>query len=102
MTPYYEDTQTVLYNGDCTELLRCLSEHAIDACVCDPPYGLEFMGNDWDRLDTPDGFRRKNNPADASRDSVFGRVTKTSPEYTTGNGRFSRPGIGVRGILLNW
>ena len=27
-----------------------LSDNSIDAIVCDPPYGLEFMGKEWDKL----------------------------------------------------
>jgi DNA modification methylase len=36
--------------GDCTERMRELEPASIDAVVCDPPYGLEFMGKEWDRL----------------------------------------------------
>jgi DNA modification methylase len=36
--------------GDCVEQMRQLDEASIDAIVCDPPYGLEFMGKEWDRL----------------------------------------------------
>jgi site-specific DNA-methyltransferase (adenine-specific) len=28
--------------------MRELDEASVDAVVCDPPYGLEFMGKDWD------------------------------------------------------
>ena len=34
--------------GDCLELLRTLDADSVDAVVSDPPYGLEFMGQDWD------------------------------------------------------
>jgi site-specific DNA-methyltransferase (adenine-specific) len=27
-----------------------MTEASVDAIVCDPPYGLEFMGKDWDKL----------------------------------------------------
>lgn len=36
--------------GDCLEVMRGMEENSIDAVVCDPPYGLEFMGMKWDRL----------------------------------------------------
>ena len=39
-----------LREGDCVTLLRSLPENSVDASVTDPPYGLEFMGKDWDRL----------------------------------------------------
>lgn len=35
-------------NADCIEALRALPDNSIDAIVSDPPYGLEFMGKDWD------------------------------------------------------
>jgi DNA modification methylase len=34
--------------GDCVEVMASLPDESIDAIVCDPPYGLEFMGKDWD------------------------------------------------------
>jgi site-specific DNA-methyltransferase (adenine-specific) len=40
---------TILH-GDCIELMALLPEASIDAVVTDPPYGLEFMGKEWDRL----------------------------------------------------
>jgi hypothetical protein len=38
----------VLYNEDCLEGMQKLPDDCIDAVVTDPPYGLEFMGKDWD------------------------------------------------------
>jgi DNA modification methylase len=40
----------VIHQGDCLEVLATLDEASVDACVTDPPYGLEFMGKEWDRL----------------------------------------------------
>lgn len=37
-----------LLHGDCLDLLPTLAESSVDACVTDPPYGLEFMGKEWD------------------------------------------------------
>lgn len=36
--------------GDSVELMRSLPEGCIGAIVCDPPYGLEFMATDWEKL----------------------------------------------------
>lgn len=41
----------MILTGDCVEQMREMDEGSIDAVVCDPPYGLEFMGKEWDRLD---------------------------------------------------
>ena len=35
-----------IYHGDCMEVLESLEN--IDSCVADPPYGLSFMGKQWD------------------------------------------------------
>ena len=37
-----------LYQGDCLEILPTLEANSVDAIVCDPPYGLSFMGKNWD------------------------------------------------------
>ena len=38
-----------LHLGDCTEVLTTFAG-VVDAVVTDPPYGLEFMGADFDSL----------------------------------------------------
>ena len=37
-----------IYNCDCIEGMRGLPDDSVDAIVTDPPYGLSFMGKDWD------------------------------------------------------
>lgn len=44
-----------LMHADCVEAMRGMAPNSFDAIVCDPPYGLEFMGKEWDRLDGPTG-----------------------------------------------
>jgi DNA modification methylase len=56
--------------GDCIEAMAALPEASVHAICTDPPYGLEFMGKDWDRL----GDMRQ--PGD--------------PNYTEGPGPFGR------------
>jgi site-specific DNA-methyltransferase (adenine-specific) len=81
--PHHQDERLTLHHGDCLDVLRTLPDNSVDAVVTDPPYGLEFMGKDWDGAD---GFRRSLNPNDAGRDNAFGRTSRTSPEYRTGRG----------------
>lgn len=40
----------LVHAGDCLEWLRSLAPASVDAVVCDPPYGLGFMGRAWDAL----------------------------------------------------
>jgi len=37
-----------LHTGDCLEVMPELQADSVDAIVTDPPYGLGFMGKDWD------------------------------------------------------
>lgn len=36
--------------GDCVEVMAGMDPDSVDAIVCDPPYGLSFMGKEWDAL----------------------------------------------------
>ena len=38
----------VIYHGDLFDVLPTLEAESIDACVTDPPYGIGFMGKEWD------------------------------------------------------
>ena len=37
--------------GDCIDLMQKLPDGSVGAIVCDPPYGLEFMAADWEKLE---------------------------------------------------
>jgi site-specific DNA-methyltransferase (adenine-specific) len=37
-----------LHLGDCLDVVRSMPDGCVDAVVCDPPYGLSFMGKGWD------------------------------------------------------
>lgn len=52
----------MIYHGDCLTVLRTLEADSVDACVTDPPYGLEFMGVAWDTFsDRAKGTARTRN-----------------------------------------
>ena len=34
--------------GDCLEQMKSLEDDSVDSVICDPPYGLSFMGKRWD------------------------------------------------------
>lgn len=44
MTPTFN-----VVNGDCLEVMKVMPANSIDSIITDPPYGLEFMGKNWDR-----------------------------------------------------
>jgi site-specific DNA-methyltransferase (adenine-specific) len=57
LTPFLDDYDVLVYAGDCIEVMARMPEDSVDAIVTDPPYGLEFMGRDWDGFGTPLGFQ---------------------------------------------
>jgi hypothetical protein len=38
-----------LHLGDCLDVMATFEPNSIDTIITDPPYGLTFMGKDWDR-----------------------------------------------------
>lgn len=42
-----------IQNGDCRNELKSLADCSVDSIVTDPPYGIGFMGKEWD---TPGSF----------------------------------------------
>jgi len=40
----------MIHTGDCIEVMATMPADSVDAVVTDPPYGLEFMGKNWDRF----------------------------------------------------
>lgn len=37
-----------IVHADCLEAMRGMADNSVEAIVTDPPYGLEFMGKEWD------------------------------------------------------
>ena len=37
-----------IQQGNNIDLLKKLEDNSVDAIVTDPPYGIEFLGNNWD------------------------------------------------------
>ena len=73
------ETNTIL-QGDCIEKLKELPDNSVDAIVTDPPYGLEFMGKEWDK------FKEGKNIAGGTtgKDTPFGRSKPLNSVYQYG------------------
>ena len=48
MKPYYEHNGITIFCDDCLEVMPQLEQNSIDTIITDPPYGLKFMGKNWD------------------------------------------------------
>jgi DNA modification methylase len=49
----------VIHHGDLFDVLPTIEAESIDACVTDPPYGIGFMGKEWDTFKPGTGATRK-------------------------------------------
>jgi DNA modification methylase len=67
--------------GDCLEVMRGLDANSVDTIVTDPPYGLNFMGKDWDK------FKNGENPAggNTGRNTPYARNRVAPAFYHYGN-----------------
>jgi site-specific DNA-methyltransferase (adenine-specific) len=67
--------------GDCLEVLKTIPDNSIDSVVTDPPYGLGFMGKEWDTFDKN---QFGNIPDECSDENVYNKKGfKTLPRYKT-------------------
>lgn len=58
--------------GDCVEVLTAMDESSIKAVVCDPPYGLEFMGKEWDKLQVAENPNFLKPPGVSGSNNTYG------------------------------
>ena len=80
-----------LHHGNCVDVLAGLPDASVDAVVTDPPYGLEFMGKDWDRFGAA---RSKTTAARVGEGAMTGGAGITATGYTDGAKRINRPAFG--------
>ena len=62
-----------LYQGDALEIMKTFPDNSVDTIITDPPYGLEFMGREWDKFNSKTMGKRLMTKRDAHRDSSIGR-----------------------------
>ena len=39
-----------IYQGDCIEVMKTMPDNSVDTIITDPPYGIGFMGKEWDNF----------------------------------------------------
>jgi len=67
-----------IYQGDCIEELKKLPDNSVDAIITDPPYGLEFMGKEWDKFKNAENI---GGGTMENRNTPYQRGEKTPPAY---------------------
>ena len=48
MTPAYQRNNATIYQGDCLPTMTNMPACSVDSIITDSPYGLSFMGKQWD------------------------------------------------------
>jgi DNA modification methylase len=85
-----------ILQGDVVEQLKTLADASVDSIVTDPPYGLEFMGKDWDapwKTDHRQGF----DGTMQMPDNPYGRS-----KVRNGNGASYGADATIMRALQNW
>lgn len=87
---------TVIH-GDCREVVRAWPAASVDCIITDPPYGLEFMGREWDKLAWPKpgnigGFADGNKPSFARVRSHLASMQEWHRTWAAEVLRVAKPG----------
>lgn len=74
--PWASFDRVLLYHGDCIDVLNAMPAHCVDAGVTDPPYGLGFMGKEWDTFKPGEAEQRivENHAIESDNPNLRGRT----------------------------
>jgi DNA modification methylase len=78
---YSLTSDVTLFHADCRDAMKALPDNCLDSIVTDPPYGLQFMGKEWDKLwrDRSDADQEY---VEANEGTLTSRARKL-PDYST-------------------
>lgn len=83
MSVHFANDVVTVHHGDCVDVLGELPDASVDAVCTDPPYGLEFMGREWDSF-RPSASRLRTR-VDGRTNPAEGKSVTTTPEaYVAG------------------
>lgn len=81
MSVYLQNRDVTVCHGDCLDVLRTLPDESVDAVVTDPPYGIAFMGKQWDQPGRYGSRRRIGTPGKAHREGADGAGAMDAGRY---------------------
>lgn len=84
-TSYIEFPTGFVLVGDCLDRLRDIDDCSIDSIVTDPPYGIEFMGKEWDSFKNKDRDTGAANPGQTKTwcDDASSGIGVGGPRFST-------------------
>lgn len=83
MSIHFANDVVTVHHGDCVDVLGEFPDASVDAVCTDPPYGLEFMGREWDSF-RPSASRLRTR-VDGRTNPAEGKSVTTTPEaYVAG------------------
>lgn len=92
----------MIHCGDLFDVLPSIAADSIDACVTDPPYGIGFMGKEWDTFKPVNvraaaAMKQRKDPEQlANLKNVYGR--KRSPAQSPSQVEYDYTVAGLRGF----
>ncbi|HMJ01825.1 MAG TPA: DNA methyltransferase [Conexibacter sp.] len=80
--PTWQLLDTPIVEADCIDAMRAMPDCSVDAVVTDPPYGIGFMGHEWDQpgfAGAPRGGGRRGHRSNFSRrgDAAVGETASS-------------------------
>ena len=97
---YPEDFINKLICGDCPKVMKTMPDNSIDTIITDPPYGLEFMGQKWDKLSR--NLMNPNSKKGIERKEKYGRNYAGRPSNLPDLSKLNKYGYAIQKWHYDW
>ncbi|KKN82038.1 hypothetical protein LCGC14_0313050 [marine sediment metagenome] len=90
--------------ADCVEHMASMEPDSVDAIVCDPPYGIRFMGKAWDGAEIEEAARKREAMGPSASRLASGRTTSgfTRSDYAGAYDRSTKGNLAFQEWSYNW
>ena len=81
----------MIIHGDSIERMKLLPENSVDAIVTDPPYGIGFMGKEWDNFKPSvikEGMNKDKRPKSGIASTRRSNIARTYDTSISGSKKF--------------